>query len=56
MNPWSAASWQKIQLSIYATIGIKPSCDAIEGFIDANGLWDATPEEIVAKAMEESDL
>jgi hypothetical protein len=56
MNVWSPASWQKIQRDIYTAAGVKPSFDAIEAFIDSNDLWDATPEEIVAKCTEESDL
>jgi hypothetical protein len=52
MNPWSPACWQKIQRGIYAVAGVKPSFDAIERFIDLNGLWDATPEQITAQYAE----
>jgi hypothetical protein len=56
MNTWSPASWQKIQRGIFAVAGVKPSFDAIEGFIDHHDLWDMSPEEIVAKCIEDSNL
>lgn len=50
-NTWSPACWQSIQRTVQILTGIKPSCEAIEAFIDEQNLWKEDCETISSRIV-----